>query len=129
MVHFVIEAVSGMPGGHFKENRRGTGSAQYPPKTLLALVIYCYANGVFSSRRIEAATYRDVGVRYLTADTHPDHSTICAFRRENAVAIHEAAIPQFRGNSGDAIFNWMSSGESSGDAILNCLTGGIPEKA
>ena len=73
-------------------NGRGTGSPQYPPKTLLALLITCYANGVFSSRRIEAATYRDVAVRYLTADTHPDHSTICTFRRENVAAIHEAFL-------------------------------------
>lgn len=92
MVHFVIEAVEGLPTRHFKVNRRGTGSAQYPPATLLALVIYCYANGVFFSRRIEAATYRDVSVRYLTANTHPDHSTICAFRRANAEAIHQAFL-------------------------------------
>ena len=37
-----------------------------------ALLVYCYANGVFGSRRIEAATYRDIAVRYLCADTHPD---------------------------------------------------------
>jgi transposase len=92
MVHFVIEAVEGLPTKHFAANRRGTGSAQYPPQTLLALLIYCYANGLFSSRRIEAATYRDVGVRYLTANTHPDHSTICAFRQANAPAIHEAFL-------------------------------------
>jgi hypothetical protein len=54
--------------------------------------IYCYANGVFSSRRIERATYRDVAVRYLTGDTHPDHDTICAFRRANATAVAEAFV-------------------------------------
>jgi transposase len=43
---------------------------------MLELVIYCYANGIFSSRRIERATYRDIAVRYLTADTHPDHDTV-----------------------------------------------------
>jgi len=55
-------------------------------------VIYSHANGIFSSRRIEAATYRDIAVRCLTADTHPDHSTICAFRRANAAAIHAAFL-------------------------------------
>ena len=39
-------------------------------------------NGTFSSRRIERATYRDLGVRFLTGDTHPDHDTICSFRRQ-----------------------------------------------
>jgi len=92
MVHFVIEAVANLPDLRFAPNRRGTGSAQYPPRTLLTLLVYCYANGVFSSRRIEAATYRDVAVRYLTADTHPDHSTICAFRQRNEAAIHDAFL-------------------------------------
>jgi len=57
----------------FVVNERGTGYAQYPPSMMLALLIYCYANGIFSSRRIERATYRDLGVRFLTGDTHPDH--------------------------------------------------------
>ena len=59
---------------------------------LLALLIYCYADGMFASRRIEAATYRDIAVRYLTANTHPDHSTICAFGQGNTTAIHEAFL-------------------------------------
>jgi transposase len=92
MVHFVIEAVKKMSLPSLKVNRRGTGSAQYPPKTMLMLLIYCYANGIFSSRRIERATYRDVAVRYLTADTHPDHDTICTFRRENFEAVSEAFL-------------------------------------
>src|SRR5208337_4261612 len=57
---------------------------------LLALMIYCYANGLFASRRIERATYRDIAVRYLTGNTHPDHDTICAFRRENGALVQEA---------------------------------------
>lgn len=92
LVHFVIEAVNGMVLPSLKVNRRGTGSAQYPPKMMLALLIYGYANGLFSSRRIERATWRDVAVRYLTADTHPDHDTICTFRRENFEAVSEAFL-------------------------------------
>lgn len=92
MVHFVIEAVNGMTLPSLKVNRRGTGSAQYPPKMMLALLVYCYANGIFSSRRIERATYRDVAVRYLTADTHPDHDTICTFRREHFDAVSEVFL-------------------------------------
>ena len=42
---------------------------------------------MFSSRRIERATHRDIAVRYLTGDTHPDHDTICAFRREHFDAV------------------------------------------
>ena len=92
MVHFVIEAVAGMSLPTLRVNRRGSGSEQYPPKMMLQLLIYCYANGIFSSRRIERATYRDVAVRFLTADTHPDHDTICTFRRENFEAVSEAFL-------------------------------------
>jgi len=92
MVHFVIEAVGGVWPGTLKVNTRGTGSEQYPPKMMLALLIYCYANGIFSSRRIERATYRDIAVRYLTGDTHPDHDTLCTFRRENFDAIAETFL-------------------------------------
>ena len=87
LVHFVIEAVDSLDLGVFKVNARGSGSAQYPPRMMLALIIYCYANGVFSSRRIERATHRDIAVRYLTADTHPDHDSIAKFRRENFEAV------------------------------------------
>ncbi len=87
LVHFVIEAVDGLDLHRFHVNERGSGSDQYPPRMMLGLLIYCYANGIFGSRRIERATYRDVAVRYLTADTHPDHDTIAKFRRENFEAV------------------------------------------
>jgi len=92
MVHFVLEAIEGMQLPGLKVNHRGSGSAQYPPTMMLALLVYCYANGIFSSRRIERATYRDVAVRFLTGDTHPDHDTICAFRRANFEAVAEAFL-------------------------------------
>ena len=92
MVHFIIEAVAGMKLPTLKINQRGCGSEQYPPRMMLQLLIYCYANGIFSSRRIERATYRDVAVRFLTADTHPDHDTICTFRRENFEAVGQAFL-------------------------------------
>ena len=92
LVHFVIEAVEGVDIRSFKVNERSTGSAQYPPRMMLSLLIYCYANGIFSSRRIERATYRDIAVRYLTGDTHPDHDTICAFRRENFTAVADCFV-------------------------------------
>jgi transposase len=92
MVHFVIDAVEGMRIERFKVNHRGTGSAQYPPRMMLALLIYSYANGIFVSRRIERATYRDIAVRYLTGNTHPDHDTIAKFRRENFEAVAECFV-------------------------------------
>lgn len=90
LAHFVVEAVERVPLGAFKVNWRGTGKAQYHPRLMLALLIYCYANGIFSSRRIERASHRDVAVRFVAADQHPDHDTIATFRRENAAAIAAA---------------------------------------
>ena len=90
--HFVIEAVERVDLGAFKVNHRGTGSAQYYPRMLLALLIYCYANGIFSSRRIERATHRDIGVRFVAANRHPDHDTIARFRRENFAAVSESFL-------------------------------------
>ena len=88
--HFVIEAVERVDLGAFKVNHRDTGSAQYHPRMMLALMIYCYANGIFSSRRIERATHRDIGVRFVAANRHPDHDTIARFRRENFAAVSES---------------------------------------
>lgn len=90
MVHFVLEAVEAIPQSSFEVNYSGSGSAQYPPHMLLALLIYCYSQGVFSSRRIERATWHNVAVRYITGQTHPDHDTICTFRRRNAEAFTAA---------------------------------------
>ena len=83
MVHFVMDAVKALDLSLARTNTRGTGHAQYPPAMMLGLLIYCYATGTFSSRRIETLTYENVAVRFLTADTHPDHDSICKFRREN----------------------------------------------
>jgi transposase len=69
--------------GRAQVNQRGSGDAQYPPGMLLGLLIYSYATGTFSSRQIERNSYDHVPVRYLCGDTHPDHDTICEFRRRN----------------------------------------------
>jgi len=71
LVHFVLDAVEALDLRHVKVNTRGTGSEQYPPRTLLALLIYSYATGTFSSRRIEQSTHDSVPVRLLTAPVTP----------------------------------------------------------
>jgi transposase len=83
MVHFVMDAVDALDLSTARVNERGTGSAQYPPSMMLGLLIYCYSTGTFSSRRIETLSHENVAVRYLCADTHPDHDSVCKFRREN----------------------------------------------
>ncbi len=51
------------------------------PQLLLGLIIYGYATGVFSSRKLERATYDSVAFRFIAANEHHDHDTIAAFRR------------------------------------------------
>jgi transposase len=92
LVHFIVDAVAALDLRQFKVNERGTGSEQYPPTMMLALLIYSYATGTFGSRRIEQSTYDSVPVRLLTADTHPDHDTICTFRRENKALLTESFV-------------------------------------
>jgi transposase len=93
LVYFVVDAVKQLNVRAFKVNRNGSGSEQYPPDMMLTLLIYCYAVGIFSSRRIESATYTDVAVRYIFAGTaHPDHSVICTFRTENKAAFEQAFV-------------------------------------
>ncbi len=92
VAHFVVAAVERVPLGAFAVRPIPGGKAQYHPRLLLALLIYAYANGIFSSRRIERATYRDIGVRYVAANLHPDHDTIAAFRRANRAAFEAAFL-------------------------------------
>jgi len=92
LVHFVIGAVERLPLSTFHVNHKGCGSEQYPPHLMLALLIYGYANGLFSSRRLERATHRDVAVRFLCGNLHPDHDSICAFRRNNLDAVAAAFV-------------------------------------
>ena len=92
LVHFLVDAVGALDLRQIKVNERGTGSEPYPPTMLLALLIYRHATGAFGSRRIEQSTHDSVPVRLLTADTHPDHDTICTFRRENKALLTESFV-------------------------------------
>jgi transposase len=92
LVHFVVEALALLDVSLANVNHRGTGSEQYPPGMMLGLLIYSYAQGLFSSRQIERATYQNLSVRYLAANTHPDHDTIAKFRRDNGVLIRSAFV-------------------------------------
>ena len=92
LAKFVLEAVEVTDTGGAALNVRGSGSEQYPPAMMLALLIYCYATGIFSSRRIERATFESVAVRYLCANTHPDHDTIATFRCNNEALLRSAFV-------------------------------------
>jgi len=78
---FVAEIVEQLDLSEITQQYCGRGSKAHHPETLLCLLIYGYATGVFSSRKIERASYDSIAFRYLSANTHPDHDTIASFRR------------------------------------------------
>lgn len=92
LAHYILDAVEELDLRQVRVNHRGTGSEQFPPGMMTALLIYGYATGTFSSRQIERATHENVAVRMLSADTHPDHDTICTFRRENQALLTECFV-------------------------------------
>ena len=81
LARFVVEVVSKLDLHKLKMPHTGVGSEAFNPEMLLALLFYGYATGVFSSRKLEAATYDSLGFRYIAANTHPDHDTIANFRK------------------------------------------------
>ena len=81
LARFVVEVVEGLDLRSMAGSYRGSGEASYHPELLLGLIIYGYATGVFSSRKLERATYDSVAFRFIAANEHPDHDTIAAFRR------------------------------------------------
>ena len=69
------------------EAKDGRGQTAYSPVLMVRLLVYGYCTGVVSSRQIEKRTHEDVAFRYLSADTHPDHSTFNEFRKRHLAAL------------------------------------------
>src|SRR5450432_2081252 len=93
---FVVEVIEGLDLRVMTGSYRGSGEASYHPQLLLGLIIYGYATGVFSSRKLERATYDSVAFRFMAANQHPDHDTIATFRRRFLARI-EALFVQVLG--------------------------------
>jgi transposase len=81
LARFVVEVIDGLDLSAMSKSYRGAGSASYHPALLLGLLVYGYATGVFSSRKLERATYDSVAFRFIAANEHPDPDTIATFRR------------------------------------------------
>jgi transposase len=81
LARFVAEVIDGLDLRAMDGSYRGSGSASYHPRLLLGVLVYGYATGVFSSRKLERATYDSVAFRFIAANDHPDHDTIATFRR------------------------------------------------
>ena len=78
---FVVEVIDGMDLRAMGGVYLGSGSASNHPRMLLGILVYGYATGIFSSRKLERATYDSEAFRFIAANYHPDHGTIATFRR------------------------------------------------
>jgi transposase len=81
LARFMVEIVGQLDLASMTRRYRGSGEKSYHPELLLGLIVYGYATGVFSSRKLERATYDSVALRFVAANEHPDHDTIATFRR------------------------------------------------
>jgi transposase len=81
LARFVVDSVAQLDLSTLYVKDGPRGGEPYAPEMLLGLLLYGYATGVFSSRKIERATYEAVPFRFIAGNLHPDHDTLAAFRR------------------------------------------------
>ncbi|MDZ4116910.1 MAG: transposase, partial [Xanthomonadaceae bacterium] len=81
LARYVVDVVEGLDLTELERAYAGRGSEAYHPALLLSLLIYGYATGTHSSRKIERATYDSLAFRFIACDLHPDHDTLSHFRR------------------------------------------------
>jgi transposase len=81
LARYVVDVVEGLDLSALVRAYVGCGSEAYHPATLLSLLIYGYATGTFSSRKIERATFDSLAFRYIACNRHPDHDTLATFRK------------------------------------------------
>ena len=81
LARFIVDVIEQLDWSELEQSYAGRGSDAHHPAMLVALLLYGYATGTFSSRALERASYDSIAVRYITANNHPDHDTINSFRR------------------------------------------------
>ena len=81
LARFVVDIVDQLDLSHLSAVYSGRGSKPFHPAMLVSLLFYGYATGVFSSRKLEKASYDSIAFRYICANTNPDHDTINSFRK------------------------------------------------
>ena len=86
---FLLDVVEEFDLSPFYQSYRedGMGRAAFQPAMMVALLLYAYCVGERSSRRIEQLCWESLSFRVITANQHPDHSTIARFRREHTALL------------------------------------------
>ncbi len=81
LARFVVDMIAQLDLSAIYTRYGSRGGQPYAPDILLALLFYGYATGVFSTRKIERATYETVPFRFIAGNLHPDHDTLATFRK------------------------------------------------
>ncbi|HEY5729644.1 MAG TPA: transposase [Anaerolineales bacterium] len=92
LARFVVEIVSHLDLGRIYGQYASVGGEAFAPEILLGLLFYGYASGVFSSRKIEKASYESIPFRFIAGGLHPDHDTIAHFRKTFLAEIQELFV-------------------------------------
>ncbi len=82
LARFIVDVIAELDLSGIYDQYREKGAPPYAPEVLLGLLIYGYATGIFSSRKLEQATYEVLPFRFIAGDMHPDHDTIATFRKQ-----------------------------------------------
>jgi transposase len=81
LARFVVDTIAQLDLASIYARFAARGGQPYAPEILLGLLFYGYATGVFSSRKIERATFETVPFRFIAGNLHPDHDTLATFRK------------------------------------------------
>jgi len=92
LARFVVDVIAQLDLAPIYAQYAPTGGEPIAPEILLGLLFYGYANGAFSSRKIEKATYESIPFRYIASGMHPDHDTIANFRKTFLAEIQELFV-------------------------------------
>lgn len=92
LVRFIVDIIAQLDLSGLYQAYARLGAPPYAPEVLLGLLFYGYTTGVFSSRKLERATYEVLPFRYVSGDMHPDHATIAAFRKQNLAVLKDLFV-------------------------------------
>jgi len=92
LARFVVVVIAHLDLSNIYARFAQVGGEAIAPEILLGLLFYGYATGVFSSRKIERATYESIPFRFIASGLHPDHDTIANFRKTFLAEIKELFV-------------------------------------
>ncbi len=92
LARFIVDVIAQLDWEPIYARYAARGGAPYAPELLFGLLVYGYATGVFSSRKLERATYESAPFRFIAGNLHPDHDTLATFRKTFLPELHDLFV-------------------------------------